>query len=667
MAAEIKQGRRSTIRFHLDIFAPWIALEKVKIHMVGKLGQADRIAEFSTPLGKDLLVLTNFSGSEGLGQLFEYHVEALSEQENIDFDKAIGQNCQVKLKAYDGKVRIYNGVMTEARWVGTKETFYHYNIVLRPWFWLLGHKAGCRVFRDKNVKDIIKDVFDKAGFNDYEFRTTSDYDKIEYCVQYCETDFAFCSRLMETYGIYYFFEPSDGKHTLVLADSRSSHKSISDLPKVPFKPLAGRDRHLHGEPHLTHWVSERRFRTGKVHYNDYDFKQPKKNLKAPKEASEKYTHSKLEVYDYDPCRYDDKSQGEKHAQFHLEAEQSLDHRRHSSGDAASLHPGGLVTLDGHETSSENTEYLVVGATHMYSSEHYRSGHQHGAHAGADDQVYNGSYEFQPSDRPYRSQATTPEPRIYGVQIATVVAGPGESGEEISSDEFGRIAIHFPWDILDDGFRWARVAQVWAGPQWGGIFTPRVGMEVVVEFEEGDPDHPLVVGCVYNGQNKPPYDLPANKTQSGVKSNSSKGGGGYNEFRFEDKKGSEDIVMHAEKDCHVTIQHVETRNIGKNFAGMGDARVTGIQNGDDTLNIYVGNQNTTVGMKIMTQAMVMITLQVGESFVQITPASITLNSPTVNILAQTLLNIVSGNTTMAGGPVLIAPGPLTATGVVAPPA
>src|SRR5207247_2844631 len=198
--------------------------------MAEKLRQSERVAEVKTPLGKDVLALINIDGTEILGDLFQFNVEALSEQENIDFDKALGQGCTLKLKAYDGKQRIYHGIMTEARWVGKIEDFYHYKLVLRPWFWLLGHRADCRIFLDKDVKDIIKEVFTKAGFNDFVFRTNGDYEKIPYCVQYRETDLAFVSRLMEQYGIYYFFEHSDGKHLMALADSRSSHKAVAELP-----------------------------------------------------------------------------------------------------------------------------------------------------------------------------------------------------------------------------------------------------------------------------------------------------------------------------------------------------------------------------------------------------------------------------------------------------
>ena len=194
--------------------------------MAGQLSQSERVAEFKTPLGENVLALIKLDGSEVLGDMFQFNIEALSEKENIDFDKALGQGCMLKLDAYEKKKRIYHGVMTEAQWIGKIEDFFHYRITLRPWFWLLGHKADCRIFLDKDVKDIIKDVFDKAGFHDYEFRTNGDYEKIPYCVQYRETDLAFVSRLMELYGIYYFFEHSDEKHLMVLANSRSSHKPV---------------------------------------------------------------------------------------------------------------------------------------------------------------------------------------------------------------------------------------------------------------------------------------------------------------------------------------------------------------------------------------------------------------------------------------------------------
>jgi type VI secretion system secreted protein VgrG len=598
---------------------------------MAQLTQDTRPAQLKTPLGKDVLVLASFVAAEGLSELFEFNVETLSEQENINFDNAIGQACTIKQITYDNKIRYYNGILTATRQAGKMGDLFHYNLVLRPWLWLLGRKADCRIFLEKDVKEIISEVFRKAGFTDFVFRTTGDFPKIPYCVQYRETDLAFCSRMMEHWGIYYFFEHADGKHTLVMADARTSHKSIPDLPKLPFI-----QRHAGGvrlEQHVHSWVSDRNLRTGKVHLNDYDYLQPKKNLKAPKESREKYAHSKLEMYDYHH-KYDEKDKGERHAQFRLEAEQAFDHRRRIHGDAASIHPGGLVTVEHHPTGSENQEYLIVGARHMFSSQSYRSG------GGGGGDAYSGSYDILPSNRPYRSLPKTPKPRIYGIQTARVVGKKGEENEEISTDEHGRIWVQFHWDREPQKSCPIRVAQTWAGSGWGAIFLPRIGMEVVVDFLEGDPDRPIVTGCVYNGDNKPPYDLPTNKTMTGWKSDSSRHNGGYNELVFDDKKDSEKIRMHAERDHEITVKHAETWTIGETFtpANGSPSRSTTIKNGDDQLTIEKGSQTTDVKVAISTTADGSITLKVGPSTVTITPGSISLHSPTINLTAEGVINL-----------------------------
>lgn len=634
------------------------------------LKQSNRVAEFTTPLGKDKLALINLKGVEGLGQLFEFNIEALSEQENIDFDKALGQGCTLKLKAYGGKQRIYNGILVQAQWVGKIEEYFHYKIVLRPWLWLLGHRADCRIFLDKKVPDIIKEVFTKADFNDFEFRTTGDYEQLAYCVQYRETDLAFVTRLMEHYGIYYFFEHSDGKHTLVVADSRSSHKPIPDLPKLPYLTVA--EAQLRPEQHVFDWVSERRFRTGKVQFNDYDYLKPKKNLLAPSEASEKYTHSKLEVYDF-PGKYDDEDKGKNLARFRLEAEQAFDHRRNVRGDAASLHAGGLVTVEKHPASAENKEYLVVHAEHAFSSQHYRSVKEAEVSVLTaleqkieKDQVYYGSYVFQPSDRPFRLLPVTPKPRIHGIQTAKVVGKKGEENEEISTDEHGRIWVQFFWDREPQLTCPIRVAQVWASKKWGGVFIPRIGMEVVVEFLEGDPDRPLVVGSVYNGDNKTPYTLPDNKTMAGVKSDSSKGGNGYNEFVFEDKKSSENIRMHAQKDNEVIIRHAQTETIGQDFMPpKGDAsRTITLKNGDDQLTIQMGDQSVSIPMGSQsTTAMITIKHTVGMTVVTLTPGSATVASPVINHNAEAMINQTAGATISLTAPLINLNGMVLINGMI----
>ena len=598
--------------------------------------QDGQIGELITPLGKDVLVLQRFDGFEGLGELFEFHIDALSEQENIDFDKALGRSCTIKLKTYEKKTRIFDGILTEAQWVEKVEDYYHYRLVLRPWFAQLDYKADCRIFLDKNVKDIIKDVFTKGGFNDYEFKTTGDYDNIPYCVQYRETDLAFCSRMMEKYGVYYFFKHSDGKHTMVLADSRSSHEANPDAPKLPYNPLGTPELDL--QQRLGAWASQRRFCTGKVTLNDYDYLKPPKKLLASNEASEKYARSQLEVYDY-PGKHDEENKGKNFSKFRLEAEQCFDHRRLIEGDAPSMFAGGLVTVEKHPTSAENREYLVVRCNHSYGTQQYRAGTPD-----APPEIYQGVYEFLPSDVPFRILPLTPTPRIYGIQTAKVVGKKGEDGEEISTDENGHIWVQFFWDREPQKTCPIRVAQCWSSKQWGGQFIPRIGMEVVVEFLEGDPDRPLVTGCVYNGDNKYPYDLPGNKTQSGVKSSSSKGGGGYNEFMFEDKKGSEEVRFHAQKDLDSVIENDEMRKVGNNQTGtVVSNRSWTIQQGNDTIEVQSGNQTITIDVGTQTvDAMQGITLTVcmGVSSIAITPSSISITSPEINLTAEADINITA---------------------------
>lgn len=607
---------------------------------MSKLTQDKRGAQLDTPLGENVLVLASFTAAEALSELFEINVDALSEKENIDFDKAIGRSCTITQKTYEGKTRYYNGILTSARRLGRSSDLFQYSLVLRPWSWLLGRKADCRIFLDRDVKEIITDVFKKAGFSDFVFRTTHDYHKIPYCVQYRETDLAFCSRMMEHYGIYYFFEHAKGKHTLVMADSRTSHKPIPDLPKLPFiHRHEGANRQ---KQHVHSWASDRKLRTGKVHFNDYDYLKPGKNLKAPKEAAEKYAHSKLEIYDYHH-KYDEKDKGENQAKFRLEAEQAFDQRRSLHGEAASIHPGALITVEHHPISSENREYLIVGARHMYSSQQYRSGG-----AGQADS-YAGSYDFLPSNRPFRSLPMTPKPRIYGIQTAKVVARDGEEGQEISTDKHGHIWVQFHWDREPKKSYPVRVAQSWAGKGWGTIFIPRVGMEVVVDFIEGDPDRPLVTGCVYNGDNTVPYTLPDNKTMTGWKSDSSPHNGGYNEFVFDDHRDSEKIRMHAERDHDVTVKRSEIWTIGEKFspAAGSPSRTTTIKQGDDQLTIESGNQSIKVAKSITITADASITLKVGQSMVSITPGSITLHAPVINVTADSAVNIV-------GSPVNVVP-------------
>jgi type VI secretion system secreted protein VgrG len=628
--------------------------------MATVLKQDTRIGSLTTPLPKDgesdPLALVHFDGSEGLSELFKYNVEAVSLNPNIDFDKIMGQACTVRIKT-KGPDRVFNGILVAAQATGpTQGEYFGYRLTLRPWLWLLTRTTDCRIFQDKKAPAIIQEVFKDRGFTDVEsqIKDAGSFPTLEYCVQYRETDFNFVSRLMEKEGIYYFFRHEDNRHVLVLANGKASHQSIPGHAETAFNVVG---QHFVGtEEVIGDWTSTRQMRSGIYEFNDYNYETPKAGMTAIEFGSETYTRSNMEIYDY-PGNYKDADTGLRYAGIALEAEQAPDHRRFGNGHAISLFPGGLTKLKQLPVSadtrklqppaSEFQEYLVVRALHSYGTQDYRS--SQGGRTGED---FQGNYEFQPSSHPFRAPIVTPKPRIFGIQTAVVVDKQARgrvdsSQEEIEVEKLSEIYVSFYWDRRQHTEKRScklRCAQLWASKKWGGQFIPRIGMEVVVEFLEGDPDRPLVTGCVYNDDNHPPYDLPAQKTKSGIKSESSKGDHGYNEWNFEDKKGSEQINVHAQKDLNVvvlnnetrtvghdmttTIKNSETRTIGEKFKPpKGSAsRQTTLKNGDDKLDVESGS--------ILHTAKETIVLTVGASTITMDKKNITLDSPTITIKAGT---------------------------------
>ena len=652
--------------------------------MSDTLTQDTRIGKLTTPLGQDTLVLSRIHAGEALSECFTYTIDALSEKSDLDFNPALGKHCTVTVKTYDGE-RHFDGILTEALFIGassgiTGPAYYSYQLTLRPWLWLLSHRADCRIYHEKKVNEIILDVFQRAGFSgDVESKLQESYPKLEYCVQYRETDFVFVSRLMEEFGIYYYFEHEDGKHTMVLADSTSAHKPIPTLPggKIPFRYTT--ERIQREEEVLFEWESAREFCSGKFSLNDYDYMKPNADLKGKAEGQESY-ELPYEMYDY-PGRYIDRGDGDKLAKVRLQSEQARDHRRKVGGDAVSLFPGGRISVTNNTVDSK-TDFLVLRAEHTFSEGVYRSG------TADDGTAYQGRYELLPAEQQFRAPQVTPPPKIYGVQTARVVPKKGDESEEISVDEHGRIFVHFFWDRHNDLSCPVRIAQPWAQKKWGHIVIPRIGQEVVVDFLEGDPDRPLVTATVYNGDNKVPYDLPANKTQSGIKTNSSKGGNGYNEFMFEDKKGSEKIRMHAQLDHEVVIENSETWTIGNVFkTPQGKpSRKTEIKHGDDELTIDtgdrkadikqrndiltidMGNRTTTLKMgndslkcdlgSITHEAMQKIELKVGQSSITIDQMGVTIKGMVIKIEGQLQVQVKGLMTQVNGDAMLMLKGGIT---------
>ncbi|RXT55232.1 hypothetical protein B6S44_11520 [Bosea sp. Tri-44] len=617
--------------------------------MPAALGQTKRLASFTTPAGQDVFSLLKFEAREALSELFVYQVEATCTTANADLQSLIGEKCAIKMTLKNGKERIFNGVLVEAQWLGRENDLDHYRFVLRPWLWLLSQRSDCRIFKNKTAIDIIKIIFgkeDKASFGD---RVSEKPPVIDYCVQYRESDLDFVLRLMEKYGIYYYFQHSEGDHKLILSDARGSHDTVTAAAEPTFAgagsayPFMPKDKSQRRPiEHLTQWSTQRRLRTGKVELKDYDFEKSTSDLTA--RAEEGFPRTKAyEAFDY-PGSYLERGKGDKFARIQAQAEQAQDERRLAMGDAPSLNPGTLMTLTDHAVGAENAEYLVVRATHAYGVQSYRSSKR------SDEAIYHGSYEFQKADKRFRAPLVTPSPLVIGPDTAKVV-GEKNKGEEgdIDVDKYGRIWLRFHWDREKESTSCrVRVAQAWSGKNWGGQIIPRIGQEVVVSYIGGDPDRPIITGAVVNDQHMPPYDLPANKTQSGLKSESTDGGGKsgkFNEIKFEDLAGKEVFSMQAERDHKTEVFNLETRDVGKSFEGgpTDFARTTQILSGSDKLHVKQGKRYVEAALEIK--------LVCGESEITMTPTDITISSPMITIKSTAKTEINGGGATIITGGVV----------------
>jgi type VI secretion system secreted protein VgrG len=519
------------------------------------LTQAHRFIAVHTPLGDDALIVRSASCTEQISSLFQLELDLISSDGEIEFEQLIGESCTLRVDVAKDQTRFFNGIIN--RFVQTKNdgSYAHYRATVVPWLWLLTRTSDCRIFQKKSVPDIIEEVFKGHGLDSYRLALSGSYQPWDYCVQYRETDFNFVSRLMEQEGIYYFFEHEDGKHKLVLADSSSAHETYSGYETIIYRPPS--DTQPLDRECVTDWVVEKELKTGAYALNDFNFETPKASLLAKSVIQRPHAAADFEVYDF-PGEYEAHGDGETLAKVRIEELQSTYETLHAQASARGVCPGYLFTLQDHPRENQNREYLITGMSCQMEAGDFESGA-----ASQEDEHFSCSFTCIDSQTPYRPARTTPKPLIQGPQTAMVV-GPG--GEEIHTDEHGRVIVQFPWDRYGKGNEnsscWVRVSQIWAGKSWGSIHIPRIGQEVIVEFLEGDPDRPIITGRVYNGEARAPYPLPADKTQSGIKSRSSKGGGddNFNELRFEDKKGAEEIYIQAEKDKKVLVKNDRTEEV-----------------------------------------------------------------------------------------------------------
>jgi type VI secretion system secreted protein VgrG len=448
---------------------------------------------------------------------------------------------------------------------GNRGRFGLYRARVVPYLRWLSLERDCRIFQNKSVPDIVKLVFQdsKLPSDRFDFRLKESYAPVEYCVQYRETDLAFVSRLLEEEGIFYFFEHSDKKHLLVFADGTVAYKEIAGESGVTYNFSQGM---APTEECVYRFAFSRQVRSGKMTREDYNFEKPTLELKKEEQAK---VHEKLEVYDY-PGRYVEPDRGKQLSKVRLEESMTYYETAEGESTCVRLVPGFKFSLSDHEHGEYNRDYFLTKL--VTRGEQPQSLQEASGGSGSADFSYSSRFTAIPASVPFRPARVTPRPVVEGIQTATVT-GPG--GEEIYTDKYGRVKVHFHWDRLggndEKSSCWIRVSSTFAGSQYGAIFTPRIGHEVVVDFLEGDPDRPLITGSVYNADRMPPYELPGEKTRSTTKTDSSLGGKGFNELRFEDKKGSEEVYLQGEKDWTILIKndkdqvvgHDETLEIGNN--------------------------------------------------------------------------------------------------------
>lgn len=509
----------------------------------------------STALG-DTLLFSQMEGFDEISQCFRYEVGLVSKDMNVKAEDILGTAMTVKVRTPGGE-RYFHGIAAEFAFHEHTEEYAHYRAVLRPWLWFLTNRSDNRIFQKKSVVEILEEVFKAHDHVKVEKRLKKSYPPRDYCVQYRESDLTFVQRLMEHEGIFYHFDHADGEHTLVLSDANASVKDAERFETIKFRAVTsgvvGQD------DVITELLPRASVRSGAYVHTDYDFKKPATDLMTKSDAPKPHEAAKGELYHY-PGNYIEVSAGEPLAAVRLEEAQALHVRVEAVGNVRGLWSGVSFQLEEFGREADNVKYLVLRSDYEMWDDQYRAGMQR------QDEGFGVRLKLQPLSLAFRPERRTPKPLMSGPQTAVVV---GPSGEEIFTDEYARVKVQFHWDRLggkdENSSCFVRVSSVWAGSGWGFIQIPRIGQEVIVDFLEGDPDQPIITGRVYNAAQMPPYGLPANATQSGWKSNSSPGGGGWNEMRFEDKKGSEEVYFQAEKDHNELIKNNETRTIGNDFA------------------------------------------------------------------------------------------------------
>ncbi len=509
------------------------------------LSQTTRFLQLDLPLGKETLMPINFSGSETLSQPFNFSLQAISDNINIDPAAILGKPITLSIHTNDrGLIRYFNGYVTKFHAEQVVEGNRYYRAEIQPWLSFLNFSSDCQVFQQKTVVQIAEAIFKQFKFTHFDTTGLSNsYKPRNYCVQYRETSLHFLSRLFQEEGIYYFFKHEDGKHTLMLADSPTAIKPATDA-------LAVYTAGSHQAPAITQFTRQYQFYSGKAAHTDYNHTTPDNSLHAQQQGSAKLKAAEnYEQFDY-PGLYEDNSSGNSRAQQRFEAQEAQYDSLHGKSNYVSFSCGSKFSIENAPAASDNGDYAITTVMHYATDGSY-------LHDDTGNQSYYNTFICIPATTPYQSSIHYHKPLVHGAQSAWVVGGPNE---ELETSDYGQVKVQFHWDRKGkkDEYSscWLRVAQLWAGKNWGALFIPRIGQEVLVHFLEGDPDRPVIMGTVYNADNMPPYSLPGSQSRSGIRTSSTKGAAAdeYNELYFEDRHNSEEIYIQAQKDFNKLVKN-----------------------------------------------------------------------------------------------------------------
>lgn len=572
------------------------------------LPQDDRLLRITGgPFTASNVLLTDLSGQESMSRLYNFQLDVVCEDLALDAAKVIGKLIKVEIASQfkGGKTRFIHGYInrmtagdTSGEGSGAGQVR-HYRLTMVPWLWFLTQTARCFVYfpekEEKSVADILKAVFDRAKnelhINDLKIDVSGISElssrMVTHCVQYRETDFNFASRIMEQYGVFYYFKQSASEHTMVLAMDANYPPADQASIRFPRATASGKS----DEDQIRSWQHDYEFVSGKFTHTDYNFQTPSAKLRSDssKISTQHPDAAKYEVYDY-PGEFATPGEGSDDAKVRQQEEEVPHNQVNASSDCRALMPGHSFELQKRKDGSIDAEagkYVITSVAHQAN--------QPGPEGGGSAARYSNSFSCIPDTVQFRATRVTPKPVVSGIHTALVV---GPKGEEIHTDKYGRIKVAFYWDREDDDreqkgrkkvdngekfFCWIRVAQNIAGNKWGFMAIPRIGQEVVVDFIEGDPDRPLVVGGVYNEEQMPPYNPEDHKTRTYLKTNSSPGGEGYNELRFEDKKDEEQIFVHAERNMDVRVKNDSMELIyGNCHQIVGDSKIEKGEGGDQEI-------------------------------------------------------------------------------------